>query len=294
MTTCFHIGAFNAYAYMDQLDDLELDLTELWGAMPFPARLLSRSKPLDVTLLRDAVRDQLAPLDAVRALVPLLDTAATAPTPEAWLRLHTFIQRRVEQLVPVLGADALMNMMGRPTQAGARDLAADSRRVLWRWRWLKEQEGHLTSQVQQHALVVDHYLLTWEGEAMVPDVLRHRILHTTLVPEAEIAPLPPLWSGMYRQQDTYLEPEQPGDPYLTVLTAHDVRGTWDVLTWQALLMSDIDLTLSVDVYTNPRQSEKQLEDAARSLDAARKAVRYDQRTDRARASVERALAVADT
>ena len=129
---------------------------------------------------------------------------------------------------------------------------------------------------------------------VVPEVLRSRILQTTLVPEVEIAPLPPLWSGLYREQDTYLEPEQPGDPYLTVLTAHDVRGTWDLLTWQALLMSDIELTLSVDVFTQPKRSERQLEDAARSLDAARKAVRYDQRTDRARSSVERALAVADT
>jgi hypothetical protein len=125
-------------------------------------------------------------------------------------------------------------------------------------------------------------------------VLRHRLLQTTLIPEAEIAPLPPLWSGIYREQATYLEPEQPGDPFLTILTAHEVRGTWDVLTWQALLMNDLDLTLSVDVFTNPRQSEKQLEDAARSLEAARKAVRYDQRSDRAQDSVRRALAVADT
>src|SRR3712207_478464 len=91
-----------------------------------------------------------------------------------------------------------------------------------------------------------------------------------------------------------IAPEHPGDPYLTILSAHDVRGTWDPLTWQALLISDIDLTLSIAVSTNPRQSEKQLEDAARSLEAARKAVRYDQRSDRAQRSVERALAVADT
>lgn len=294
MTTTFHIGAFNAYAYTDQLGELELDLTELWAAMPFPARLLARTRPLDVTPRRDAVREYLAPLDAVRVLVPLLDTAATAPTPEAWLRLHTFIQRRVEQLVPVFGTAVLTEMIDQPSEAGVRELAAQSRRVLWRWRWLKEHERALTDQTQQHALVVDHFLTMWADEAMAPDVLRDHILRTTLVPEVEIAPLPPLWSGMYREQATYLEPEQPGDPYLTVLTAHDVRGTWDVLTWQALLMGTIDLTLSIDVYTNPRQSEKQLEDAARSLAAARKAVQQDTRSDRASASVKQALAVADT
>lgn len=291
--TTFHIQAFNAQAY-DELDDIELDLTELWAALPFPARMIARTRPLDVAPRLAAVREQLAPLDAVRALVPLVDATISAPSPEAWLRLHTFIQRRAEQLAVLLGTEELLKIIDQPNEANARELAAESRRVLWRWRWLKEQEGQLANQAQQQALVIDHYLLTWEGGAMLPEVLREHILRTTLVPEVEIAPLPPLWSGIYRPQDTYLEPEQPGDPFVTILTVHDVRGTWNPLTWYKLLMSDIDLTLSIDVFLNPRRSEKQLEDAARALAAARKVVREDTRSDRAQASVKQALAVADT
>ena len=64
--------------------------------------------------------------------------------------------------------------------------------------------------------------------------------------------LPALFQGAYREESDLLAPVEAGQPYLTVLTAYDVRGEWDLHSLMPLLMGDHELVLVVDVQTLPR------------------------------------------
>jgi hypothetical protein len=294
--TTFRIHAFDAHAYQDDWAHIEQGLTSLWAMLSFPARVVIRTTPLSFAPRREELRARLLPLDDVRALDPFVQTARETPTPATWQSLRTFIGRRVDRLATVVAPDVLHRLLdGETTPALLDTLHTECRRALWPWRWLKEQEVEIDRlERQRPPLTVEHYLLAWGDKEIRPDVLAEQIVTRTMVPHVEQTELPPLWRGRYREQATYLEPLEPGDPYMTVLTAWDVRGMWDLLTWQGLLMSDMELALAIDVRAAGQGAERQLENARRSLRAAKKGVAEDTRSDRAQRSVAHALEVIDT
>jgi hypothetical protein len=296
MSTCFQIHAFDAQAYGDALPHIEARFTALWAMLSVPARMLARTAPLSLAPRREELRTQLLPLEDVRAMEPFLQAARETPTPATWQSLHTFVRRRADRLATVLAPNVLRRLLdGETTPAVLDTLDAQSRRAVWPWRWLKEEEVEIDRlERQRPPLTIEHYLVTWEGKEVSPDVIADHLVRGTRVPHVDLGPLPALWHGSYREQATYLEPLEPGDPYMTVLTAWDVRGTWDLLTWHDLLMSDIELVLAVDVLSQRGNTERQLENARRSLRAAQHGVAEDTRSDRAQKSVSRALQVIDT
>jgi len=292
--TCFHIQPFDARSYAKaDLEDMEFDLTDLWAGWPFAARWIMRTVPLNVGPRRDELRAQLAPLDDVRGLLPFIEAARATPTTAAWQSLLTYIERRRARLARVFGDTLIQTAIAAPhTALDALDTACQ--KVLWRWKWLKEQQVQLDQRERQRPpLVAEHYLLTWEGKTVPAPVIREQVLARTLVPEVVEAPLPPLWQGRYRPHATYLEPLVPGDPYMTVLTAYEARGEWTLLSWLPLLTSNMELTIAIDVHTRSK-GEAELERAAKSFKALEKGGDPDTRTGRAAGDVAQALRVIAT
>jgi hypothetical protein len=123
---------------------------------------------------------------------------------------------------------------------------------LWRWRWLVAHRA-LYDAVHQTsgALMLDHYLLTWTPDDLDLDTLHGR-LERCFLSTATPCVLPPIWHHPVCERLQLLQPQQPGDPYLAVLMAYDVQGTWDLLSWQALLHLDLPLTLAIDIQTPPK------------------------------------------
>jgi hypothetical protein len=75
---------------------------------------------------------------------------------------------------------------------------------------------------------------------------------------------------------------------MTVLTAWQARGEWDLLSWLPLLTSNLELTIAIDVHTRTK-GEDELERIAKSFGAIAKGGDLDNRSDRAAGDVALAL-----
>ena len=107
-------------------------------------------------------------------------------------------------------------------------LAAQGEPEQWRVRWTKHYRRMFDTMEQLESLLtIEHYLLYQPAAPLSADVLASTIKEQFLLPAVEPCALPVLIPGCYREHATYLEPlDGPGQPFLRVLTACDVRGEW--------------------------------------------------------------------
>ncbi len=161
----------------------------------------------------------------------------------------------------------------------------DAHASAWRQRWLLTQRSLYDAVHHGGALMLKHYLLTW-----VPDDLDLPTLHTRIercfLTEATPTRLPPVWLHHPLERLHALHPNQPGDPYLAVLMGYDVQGTWNLLTWQALLQLDVPLTVAIDIHTPPKEgfrgTNRAVGDAEDALDHVATKQPHDRRARQAR------------
>lgn len=139
--------------------------------------------------------------------------------------------------------------------------------AFWRWRWLKEyRDAYRAYQKEGQPLAIDHYAIFWPGGNLQPAALQQQLRQVFHLPGVRQAPLDRLIPGRYAVEPTYLRPLTPGLHYLTVLTAWDTRGAWDLLSWMPLLFGQYELALAVDITTLRRdQAIRRTTDAWRVL-----------------------------
>jgi hypothetical protein len=286
------------------MEGLESRFTNYWASANYAARLITRTRRLSFAPFRQELRTRLGPLDDLRELLPLIeatwsDPAAIPPLREHLARRHDAAIRAtatlhdaeaVRQAIAAVLADA-------PTPDNLILLLDGCTRAIWRWRWLKNQRRMYDVLEQDLApLAIDHYFLCWPEVETNPDAIRQVLKGTFLLPDVQAAPLPALIPGRYREEATYLHPEEPGDPYLTVLTGWDTRGAWDLLSLSPLLMADYELALAIDIATLPRpRAQRRTTDAYSMLKQAvfgKYAVK-DARSERALAAVNHTLSQLD-
>jgi hypothetical protein len=167
----------------------------------------------------------------------------------------------------------------------------------WRWRWLLQQRGFYDDLHRAgHALMAEHYLLSWVPDDLDPTAVQARIercFGTLAMP----CMLPPFWQHPVTERLQHLPPVHAGDPYLQVVTAHDVQGRWHPLSWQALLHLDVPLALAIDVRTPAkggyRGTSRKTADAEEALEVIAEKQPHDRRARKAHAAASEALDVID-
>lgn len=301
---CLHLEPVDLAAFRDDPDVLLARWAGFWGSRTDPMRLISRTRRFSYAPFRQRLRQQLTPLDDVRTLVQALLTAQETddPTPLASLAaLRLDSLRRATQTHR--DAPAVQRAVER-LAAGATDAATlqTAREgllmALWPWRWRKNyRRMYEVIEAQGAPLAIDHQLLIWPEQPTNPQALAATVQQAFLLPTVQVAPLPPLATGRYQVLPTLLRPEEPGQPWLRVLHAWDVRGTWDVLSLRTLLMQDMELAVSIDVTTlNRTRAQRAVQDSHTVLTEAvygRYAVK-DATAERALGDVTYALAQLDT
>lgn len=91
--------------------------------------------------------------------------------------------------------------------------------------------------------------------------------------------LPAVLPGPYSERSTLLRPEQPGLPWLTILTGYDVRDTWNATTLHSLMDVPFDLAIAVDIQTHSRAKAQRMADLSHNL--ARTLIRQGTKDTRA-------------
>ncbi len=298
----FKIEGFQLSAYRDQLDSLEARFTNFWASISYPCRIITTTQRFSFATKRQQLRNQTNPLDDVRELIPLLDSAiqGDAKGLQSMLkkRLAT-IQRAVSTL---RDAERMLGLLalaaeGQASQSDLEELKDGCRRAIWRWRWLKNYRRVYESYEQNDPpLGIHHYFVCWPDTYSEPEAIRAVLKQTFLLPRVEIAPIPALFNGRYREEASYLAPLDEGQPYLRIMNAYDIRGQWDIASFSQLLQQDMELAISIDINTlNRAKAQRATTDAHTVLRSAlfgKNAVK-DARSERAYEDVDYAMSQLD-
>lgn len=294
---CFNITPFQLQQYRESLPAVVTRFTQFFASQTTPLRLISRSRPFSLAARRHLLQQRTHPLDDVRDVLLLMERVASGEAPPD--DLARLVARRQEVLARALahqpGAAELLARVasGAASTFEQQRLELLAGRVVWRWRWLKNDRRALET-IERIAppMALDHHLIVWPEGFADPEALRGTLRGAFLVPEAVPAPLPAPFVGRYREEADHLAPEEDGRPFLAVLTADDIRGQWGLWGWSELLMGELDVTLAIDVVTLERaQARGKTTDAATVLHEAvygKYAVR-DARSQAALQSAEYAL-----
>ena len=171
-------------------------------------------------------------------------------------------------------------------------------RALWRWRWYTNyaRASEVLEQLEP-PMAIDHYLLVWadpytHAPTLADTLKQHLFLGRHRANHAAAAVCGPV-SG---RSDLSGAAGWRARPFLAVLTAWDVRGSWDLHSWRPLLMREHPLVLSMDVRTLPRgKALRQVTNAWNVLRSAAHGVGgvKDARSERAFGAAETAMAQLD-
>jgi hypothetical protein len=146
-------------------------------------------------------------------------------------------------------------------------------RILWPLPWRAEMMRFYERLQERHLRAIDHYLLTWEPSDIQPEALQAQLRQAFGREVEALASLPPIIGCAYEAKDTYLQPSEPGYPYLAVLHSYEMRGEWDATTLHDLLNVEFDVSVVVDVQTMGRNKARRMMELA--YNAARLVTRDD-------------------
>ena len=297
---CLTIDPFSVRQYREELPQLEQRFANFWAGITYDARLISCTRRFSFAPIRQRLRQQISPLDDLRDLLPLLleaqeDGSRTEAIPSLIQKRLSTYERATAALqdAPVVQR-ALHALADGVTDATTLAVVADGcRRALWPWRWLKNyRRAYEVMEREGNPLGIQHYFVAWPSEYTDAEAVRSVLKGTFLLPDVQIAPLPPLFHGKYREMATYLSPLDEGRPYLRVIHAFDVRGDWDLGSMQELLGGEEEVAVALDVTTLPRaKAQRATTDAFNVLEGAltaRNAVK-DSRSERAYRDVSYAM-----
>ncbi|MDZ4721007.1 MAG: DUF87 domain-containing protein [Roseiflexaceae bacterium] len=249
----------------DQVGDYE-NLAWSFGGWfserPYPVRLLAFNRSCDMRVPRAAVDQQArsigllmdATTDLRRQIDRLLHQAG-----QPALALHQLPPERMADLCDLCAAaPAIVSALEQiRTTEDSGDPAIwqfvyDALAVYgWPLPWMREATRFYAALQERHLRSATYQLLTWEPSSIGPDALALTIRRAFKREPIVGARIPPVLPGAYQEFDTYLHPDQAGDPFLSGLLAYDARGEIDLTILHALMDLPYDLAIAVDIHTQP-------------------------------------------
>lgn len=260
MNHSFTIEGFNIMAYRGQLQQLEARFSNFWGSITYPARIISTTRKFSFIEKRQALRQQINPLDDLRELATVLETQNQTAI-EAHINLRReALQRAFINDHQKTASNLLTSHLDTQT---IHQITKYTYTALWRWRWLKNYR-RLYELLEETAppLGINHYFHCWPNESSDPDVMSSVLKEIFLLGRVITKPMPALFTGEYLPELTYLRPTQQGQPFLRVMHAYDVRGEWDLATFNDLLNTDNEIAIAIDIDTLGRgTAQRKTQDA---------------------------------
>lgn len=201
--------------------------------------------------------------------------------------VHTFLDfwatfphpARIMSMLRPAGFEPRLRELARAQRAGGSH-------THWRARWFLDMRRTLQDWGEGGtALTLEHYLLVWVPDDEPLPTLTTRIAEH-FAATVTLATVPTLPGGPWEDKGRMLVPTEPGDPYLAVLTAHNIHGKWNLTSWQRLFSLPFPLTLVLDVRTMAKHGigglNRKVTDAYGTLEAVvGKQTQLDSRTRKA-------------
>jgi hypothetical protein len=267
------VPSFPIESYLHDLPGLERRLASWCADLDFPVRLLTFSRPFDMTpAVARLNRGQSGMVQQLhRAMQPLLGSIAGLL---AAAEAGTTPARSPSSVVAMLEPDvrAQLDALFAHTFLLDRALASDGapplvaaehwlrvadalRQVVWPVPLIKEQARfYETLQQRAYARGVRHVLLAWPGEGTSPEAVVASLGHALGQPPVILDALPAAIEGEYELDEWrgLLRPTRPGQPWLAIVHSFDARGRVDARVLHPLLDVKFDVTVALDVLTLPR------------------------------------------
>jgi hypothetical protein len=252
------------------LDRFEERLGQFFAARDFPMRLLAHSTAFPMHEPIAVVRDSIHRVESLyvrtRSLRAAIDSWCedhrAADLAEALLALD---EREYEELRVQLhdvGFELATCFAEGVDVATWEAFVAAVDLLFWRVPWARQAVEMYELMERRVLRAVQYVLMTWEPDDVSEMALRVPLAAATRRPVRRIEHLPPVIHGPYREHLTYLEPEEPEQPYLAVLTSYDVAGEWDATLFHDLIALNLDISIAVDVVTHSRAKAQRVAEMA--------------------------------
>ena len=257
------------------LDDLESKLGDFFYSREFPMRMLAHSRRFP---MHEPIRTARAAVAGIERLYQRIETLRAAV--DTWdPAQHS--PARIQQALQELDASALVELdaqlapwlhqplhtylhPGLPahTQLDWEILADAVDACFWRLPWITDAVDMFRVMERQVLRAVEYILITWEPQDVSELAIRAPLAAATGRPVTRLATLPPVMTGAYREYLTYLAPEEPEQPYLTVMTSYDFSGEWDATLFHELISLNLDISIALDVTTLNRSKSQRVAEMA--------------------------------
>ncbi len=241
---CYHVTAFPLEMH-PEAGSLDEQWIPFFAGLEKPLRVISRTTRFDLRGPRQQMIKELRPLDAAA-----VGYQRIADVVEQW---DAGAVARLGELVAALPLplrdplDALLPRSRRRERAAWQLTLTKLGRPIWRRRWLQEYRDYyqlLSEQIELRGL--EHSMLCW-----LPDGVRAEqqasIISRAFGTTARQGELAPLLRDLYDEARDCLVPREAHLPYIALLSADDLKGTWSLWTLSRLLGLDVDLHLCIDV-----------------------------------------------
>jgi hypothetical protein len=260
------------------IQQLEERLGSWFASRNFPVRLLAYSHAFNMTpAIQRVRRDMESLVTLAQAADPLL-SATDALLAQAgganghrppWEVFGSLPDQQQQLLRDVFAnqATVLETALAKQERGSWATIADALATVLWPLPWMKEMIRFYEHLTLRHIRSVTYVLIAWHPSEISGEGLGNTLRLATGRDVQVIEQVPNALKGNYVEMSGKLRPEQPGNPWLQVLTAYDMRGNWHATTLHQILDVPFDVAISVDIHTVPRNS------ASRSAEFAYNAAR---------------------
>ena len=252
---------------IEQIDDHQRFAETLgqWCAgREYPVRFLafSHSFPM-AAAIRTVRRDRDRLQNVYQAALPVLTAMEEdGSIRDAWERIGFAEQTTLRTLFQ--GTEVLDRTIAGD-QAAAVLMQESLQTLLWPLPWQKEMLRFYDALLQRHIRSATYLMLVWEPKGVTPESLRSTLRLATGREVTIRDAIPSVLGGPYREVSTKLRPEQPGLPWITVLSSYDMRGNWGPTTLHSLMDVPFDVALAIDIQTMPRAAAQRSADMAFNL-----------------------------
>jgi hypothetical protein len=258
---------------IDQIDDLamfEERLGHFFYGREYPMRLLANStrfpmhEPIGVVRTRHQRTEQL--YSRTRTLREAIDAWSNDPVGVNLARAITDLDARTRAELAAELTRFGVDLTERQHDTAGQEQwdifvnAIDT--LFWHIPWAREAVRMYEVMEQQVLRAVQYTLLTWEPPDVSDLAIRAPLTTITRRPVTRMTALPPVITGHYRERLRHLEPDEPGQPYLAVLTSYDFSGEWNATLFHELISLNMDITIAVDVSTLNRSKSQRVAEMA--------------------------------
>jgi hypothetical protein len=244
------------------LDAVEMGVGQWCAEHHFPMRLLAYNRRCNLRAARRRIRFKYAERHAMLvAAQPLLQAIADrargvdVDPAEIVAGMPGETRALLARMVDADFSLPQLHNLGDSHDAnldGWLAIAEALRTATWQVPWLHELERFYETLENKFARSAEYLLLTWEGPEVTPESLRATLQLATGCSVTLRDQLPNVVQCAYQPKGHYLQPRQPGEPYLATLLSYDVQGTWSAYTLHSLMATNFDLAIAVDIHTVPR------------------------------------------